>query len=79
MTKENITKVEAIAEIMSRLDNAPLIWPTIYSYIERHYPRFTTAKDWKAGIRGVLYREMRNRRTFKRVGERAFALRANRK
>lgn len=59
-----MTKVEAIRQVL--LDNhgvAP--WEIIYNQITRHYPLAQRSSDWKAGIRGVLYREIKNGRHFK--------------
>ena len=62
-----MTKVEAIKRVME--DNGGTIsLSELYKRITKYYPNATQAKDWTAGIRGVLYREIRNNRTFKKIG-----------
>lgn len=47
----------------------------IYSKITKYYPTAKESKDWEAGLRGVLYREIRNKRMFKKIGLSIYALR----
>ena len=49
-------------------------WDIIYQNIEKYYPTAKNTKDWEAGIRGVLYREIRNHKRFKKIGLSIFAL-----
>jgi hypothetical protein len=66
-------KVEAIKKVME--DNGgTATWDIIYSNIEKYYPAAKEAKEWQAGIRGVLYREIKNNRNFKKIGFGIFAL-----
>ncbi|MBI4653118.1 hypothetical protein HY750_02590 [Candidatus Kuenenbacteria bacterium] len=68
-----MTKVEAIKRLMQ--DNGGLAsWKYIYDNIERYYPAAKSSSEWEAGIRGVLYREIKNKQNFKRVGFGIFAL-----
>lgn len=68
-----MTKVEAIAKVMQ--DNGGLAnWVIIYNEIEKYYPTIKQQKAWTAGVRGVLYREIKNRRNFKKIDEGLFAL-----
>lgn len=68
-----MTKIEAIAKIME--DNGGTAsWDIIYQNIEKYYPTAKNTKDWEAGIRGVLYREIRNHKRFKKIGLSIFAL-----
>lgn len=68
-----MTKVEAIAKVMK--DNGGTAsWDIIYQNIEKYYPTAKKSKDWEAGLRGVLYREIRNHKRFKRIGLSIFAL-----
>ena len=54
-----ITKVDAIKRVME--DNGgKATLQQIYEQAGRYYPDVDRAKDWKAGLSGVLYREIRN-------------------
>jgi len=70
-----MTKVQAIVKVIQ--DNGGQAnWQHIYSQIGRYY-RGAMGKSTigQAGIRGVLYREIRNGRTFKQVAPATFGLR----
>ncbi len=66
-----MTKVDAIIKVLEE-NNGIANWKIIYSNIEKFYPRIKKPKDWKAGVRGVLYRELDKK--FKMVGEGIVAL-----
>ncbi|KAF2518995.1 HNH endonuclease [Flavobacterium salilacus subsp. salilacus] len=52
-----MTKVEAIQEVLK--DNGGVaVWNILYNQLEKHYPKIKSSKEWKAGVRGVLYREL---------------------
>lgn len=68
-----MTKVEAIEKVMEN-NGGTATWDIIYDNIEKYYPAAKEMKDWQAGIRGVLYREIKNRRNFKKIGLGIFAL-----
>lgn len=69
-----MTKVEAIKRVM--MDNCgTATWEYIYSNIEKYYSTAKRSEEWEAGIRGVLYREIRSNRSFKKIGLGIFALR----
>lgn len=68
-----MTKVEAIEKVM-RDNGGAASWDIIYQNIEKYYPAAKSSKDWEAGIRGVLYREIRSHRRFKKIGLSIFAL-----
>jgi putative restriction endonuclease len=52
-----MTKVEAIKKVL--IDNGGIAtWPVIYNQIGKYYPNVKAQKEWKAGVRGVLYREL---------------------
>lgn len=52
-----MTKVEAIKKVLE--DNGGVaIWNIIYNQLEKYYPEIKRQKDWKAGVRGVLYRDI---------------------
>lgn len=58
-----MTKVEAIIKIME--DNGGVATLSqIYNKISTYYPNARASKEWTAGIRGVLYRELKNNRNF---------------
>ncbi len=68
-----MTKVEAIAKVMQ--ENGGLAnWAIIYNEIEKYYQDIKQSKEWQAGVRGVLYREIKNHRNFKKIDEGLFAL-----
>lgn len=52
-----MTKVEAIKKVLED-NNGVAIWSIIYNQIEKYYPEIRNPKDWKAGVRGVLYRDL---------------------
>ncbi len=68
-----MTKVEAIIKVMQ--DNGGLAnWAIIYNEIEQYYPSIKQPAEWRAPIRGVLYREIKNNQNFKKIDEGLFAL-----
>ena len=67
------TKVEAIKKLIQDF-NGVASWEQIYNNIEKYYPAAKTSKEWKAGIRGVFYREIKNKKNFKKVGLGLYAL-----
>lgn len=62
-----MTKVEAIEKVMQDNGGAASL-DIIYKNICKYYPSAKDSKEWEAGIRGVLYREIRNNRRFKKIG-----------
>ena len=68
-----MTKVEAIAKVMA--DNGGVAnLETIYKNIATYYPTARDSINWQEGIRGVLYREIKNDRWFKKIGLSIYAL-----
>lgn len=68
-----MTKIEAIEKVM--IDNGGTAsLNIIYNNICKYYPTAKDSKEWEAGIRGVLYREIRNNRRFKKIGLSIYAL-----
>ncbi|GAA9203323.1 hypothetical protein HpHA199_02280 [Helicobacter pylori] len=60
-----MTKVNAIKKVME--DNKGIVsWTILYNQIEKYYPSIRASKEWEAGLRGVLYREIRNHKNFKK-------------
>lgn len=52
-----MTKVEAIKRVLE--DNGGIaVWNIIYNQLEKYYPEIKRQIDWKAGVRGVLYRDL---------------------
>lgn len=68
-----LTKVEAIKKILEEF-NGVATWEQIYNSIEKYYPAAKVSVAWKEGIRGVLYREIKKGRNFKKVGLGIYAL-----
>lgn len=68
-----MTKVEAIQKIMED-NNGTASLNVIYQNIEKYYPTVKNSAEWEAGVRGVLYREIRNNRRFKKIGLSIYAL-----
>ncbi len=66
-----MTKVQALKKLME--DNEGLAsWSLIYNELEKYYPNIKKSKEWKAGIRGVLYRDIG--KTFKKLDNGLFAI-----
>ncbi|PIU43392.1 MAG: hypothetical protein COS97_01290, partial [Candidatus Nealsonbacteria bacterium CG07_land_8_20_14_0_80_40_10] len=60
-----LTKVQAIKKVIK--DNGgTATWDIIYNNIDKYYPAAKEMKEWQAGIRGVLYREIKNNQNFKK-------------
>ena len=60
-------KIDAIEKVM--LDNGGTAsWSVIYDNITKYYPNAKSPSDWKEGLRGVVYREMKNNNRFKKIG-----------
>lgn len=72
-TIADMTKVDAIEKVLEDNGGAASL-NVIYDNICKYYPAAKDSKDWDAGIRGVLYREIRNHRRFKKVGLSIYAL-----
>lgn len=68
-----MTKVEAIKKLMEDNDGIAS-WSLIYKYIEEYYPNAKKSQHWEAGLRGVLYREIQNNKSFKRIDDALFSL-----
>jgi|YelNatPaOPRAMG01_1025707.scaffolds.fasta_scaffold116577_2 hypothetical protein len=68
-----VTKVEAIKKVLEEF-NGVATWKQIYDNIEKYYPAAKASVAWQEGLRGVLYREIKNNKNFKRVGLGIYAL-----
>jgi hypothetical protein len=68
-----VTKVDAIKKVIRDFGGVAN-WKQIYEHIDKYYPAVRVSKQWKAGIRGVLYREIKNKRNFKKVSLGLYAL-----
>ena len=68
-----MTKVEAIKKVM-KANGGTATLALSYKQVKRFKKDVDQAADWKAGLRGVLYREVRNHKTFKKVHEATYGL-----
>lgn len=68
-----MTKVEAIRKVMQEQGGTATL-QDIYQKAGRYYKGVKASDEWQAGLRGVLYREVRNGKTFKKVGEATYSL-----
>ena len=68
-----MTKVEAIKKVLE-VNGGTASLTDIYNNIEKYYPTAKSSEQWEAGIRGVLYREIRNKKLFKKIGLSIYAL-----
>jgi hypothetical protein len=68
-----MTKVEAIQKVMED-NHGTASLEIIYQNVEKYYPAVKISNEWEAGIRGVLYREIRNNKRFKKIGLSIYAL-----
>ena len=68
-----MTKVQAIAEVMKENGGTASL-EMIYDRIVKYYPTARDSRKWQEGVRGVLYREIRNGRSFKKIGLSIYAL-----
>ncbi len=66
-----MTKVEAIKALMKDY-NGIVTLQIIYNEVEKYYPNAKKSKEWEAGLRGVLYRDIG--KSFKRIDEGTYAL-----
>lgn len=70
---QKMTKVEAIERVLKQNGGSANL-STIYNKIQKFYPKAKENKEWEAGIRGVLYRELREGSRFKKIGLSIYAL-----
>ncbi|WP_270961134.1 hypothetical protein [Campylobacter upsaliensis] len=68
-----MTKAEAIESVLRENDGSANL-NVIYDKIQKFYPKAKESKEWEAGIRGVLYRELRKGSRFKKIGLSIYAL-----
>jgi hypothetical protein len=69
-----MTKVQAIKKVMEA-NGGKADLQTIYQQAYRYYTgKKANSVDWKAGLRGVLYREVYKGQTFKKLSEGVYAL-----
>ena len=60
-----MTKVEAIRRVLEN-NNGTATWEIIYNNIDKYYPSIKSSTNWQEGIRGILYRELKNNKNFKK-------------
>lgn len=68
-----MTKVQAIVRVM-RANGGKADLQTIYKEAYKYYTGKKENTDWKAGLRGVLYREVYKGKTFQKTDEATYAL-----
>ena len=68
-----LTKVEAIQKVTED-NNGTASLEMIYQNFEKYYPKSKQSNEWEAGIRGVLYREIRNNKRSKKIGLSIYAV-----
>lgn len=69
-----MTKLDAIRKVMEDNNGATSL-KYIYENIEKYYPSVKVQKNWHAGVRGVLYRELyKDNSLFKKIGLNLYAL-----
>ncbi len=68
-----LAKVEAIKKVMEKNDGQATL-QEIYANARKYKMDVEKSVDWKAGLRGALYREVRNGRTFKKIHEATYGL-----
>jgi len=68
-----VTKVEAIKQLL-QANGGVASWKDIYDNIEQYYPAAKVSPDWDAGLRGVVYRELKAGKSFKKIGFGVLAL-----
>lgn len=61
-----LTKVEAIRKLLIA-NSGVAVWGYIYDQIEKYYPKAKQPIEWQAALRGTLYREIKNGRSFKMI------------
>jgi len=71
-----MTKVQAIVKVMQDNGGRATL-QEIYQRAGHYYKGVKAAQDWQAGLRGVLYREVRLGRTFTKIGEATYALKSD--
>jgi hypothetical protein len=69
-----MTKVEAVKALL-KANGGKATWAEIYAKITKYYPAAKASSFWQEGIRGIVYREMRYKRSFKFAGKGVVALR----
>ena len=70
-----MTKVGAVVEVLKAKKDKQATWAEIYAAVAKAHPKFKTSLFWQEGIRGVVYRETRYKRTFKMAEKGVVALR----
>ena len=68
-----MTKVEAIEYVLKENGGSANL-SVIYDKIQKFYPKAKDSKEWEAGIRGVLYRDIKENKRFKKIGLSIYAL-----
>lgn len=67
------TKVQAIVKVIEE-NGGKATLQDIYKNAGRYYKGVQASEHWQAGLRGVLYREIRNGKTFNKLDDATYAL-----
>lgn len=68
-----MTKVQAIRRVMEA-NGGKATLQEIYKNAKKYKKDIDQSSDWQAGIRGVLYREVRQGKNFKKVQDAEYGL-----
>ncbi len=68
-----MTKVQAIRRVMEA-NGGKATLQEIYRSAKKFKTDIDQSEDWKAGIRGVLYREVRQGKNFRKVQDAQYGL-----
>lgn len=62
-----MTKVKATEKLLTDFGGIAT-WKQIYNNIENYYPDIKNSSEWQAALRGVIYREIKDNKYFKKTG-----------
>lgn len=68
-----MTKIQAIEYVLKENGGSANL-ETIYKKIPKFYPNIKQGLQWEAGVRGVLYRAIKEGKCFKKIGLSIYAL-----
>jgi len=68
-----MTKIEAMIQLMKDY-NGIVTWSIIYNEIEKYYPNAKKSAEWESGLRGVLYRDIKDNNRIMKIDTGTFSL-----
>ncbi|MEO1700928.1 MAG: HTH domain-containing protein [Pseudomonadota bacterium] len=68
-----MTKIDAIRKVMEANGGSATL-SEIYKNAKQYKRDIEASESWKAGIRGVLYREVREGRNFRKIQDAKYGL-----